>query len=85
MTMLWGRTITGCFQIPNIGKGVKQMLKFIVPLQLRLMELRDREEGQAFAEYAVLVAVVAIGLIVGMGLFAGQIKAEFTKIGNLLP
>ncbi len=60
------------------------MLKFIVPLQLRLMELRDREEGQAFAEYAVLVAVVAILLIATMAIFRGQIATAFGKIGTSL-
>jgi Flp pilus assembly pilin Flp len=60
------------------------MLKFIVPLQLRLMELRDREEGQAFAEYAVLVAVVAILLIATMALFRGSIATAFGKIGTAL-
>jgi Flp pilus assembly pilin Flp len=60
------------------------MLKFIVPLQLRLMELRDREEGQAFAEYAVLVAVVAILLIATMAIFRGQITTAFNNIGTKL-
>lgn len=44
-----------------------------------------REEGQTFVEYAVLTAVVAIGIIVSLGLFRVQIEAAFTDIGNAIP
>ncbi len=58
------------------------MLKLFVALQTRFMDVRDREEGQAFAEYAVLVAVVAIGLIVALGIFRNDIATAFSNIGN---
>ena len=51
---------------------------------MRLDELRDREDGQAFAEYGVLLAVVAIGMIVALGLFRTQIEDAFNAIGNNL-
>jgi Flp pilus assembly pilin Flp len=60
------------------------MLKTFVALQLRLFELRDREDGQAFAEYGVLLAVVAIGMIVALGIFRGQIESAFSAIGSSL-
>ena len=37
------------------------MLKLFIALQNRVAELRDREEGQTFVEYGVLIAIVAIG------------------------
>jgi Flp pilus assembly pilin Flp len=58
------------------------MLKLFVALQNRFAELRDREEGQAYVEYGVLLAIVAIGLIVTLGVFKGDIISAFNKIGD---
>ena len=60
------------------------MLKLFVALQNRVAELRDREEGQAYVEYGVLIAVVAIGMIVFLGLFRGQLRDAFASIGGSL-
>jgi Flp pilus assembly pilin Flp len=65
---------------PIFGKGVKQMLKFFVPLQLQLMNLRDREEGQAATEYAVILAIVAIALIALMIAFRGALQSAFGNV-----
>ena len=43
-----------------------------------------REDGQTFVEYSLIAAFVGVALIVGLGLFAGQIQDELTKIGNAL-
>ena len=56
------------------------MLKFFVALQNRYAELRDREEGQAYVEYGVLLAIVAIGLIVTMGFFRTDLVNAFNRI-----
>jgi Flp pilus assembly pilin Flp len=45
----------------------------------------DREEGQGMAEYALIIALVAVVLIAGLGLLAGQdadsgIRGVFTRI-----
>jgi Flp pilus assembly pilin Flp len=61
-------------------KGVKQMLKFFVALQNRVAELRDRQDGQAYVEYGVLLAIVAIGLIATMGLFKTDLVNAFDKV-----
>lgn len=58
------------------------MLRIFVALQTRLTELRDRQEGQAYVEYGVLLALVAIALIVTLGFFADDIESAFNKIGN---
>ena len=56
------------------------MLKIFVALQNRFAELRDREEGQAYVEYGVLLAIVAIGLIVTMGYFRNDVIGAFDRI-----
>jgi Flp pilus assembly pilin Flp len=58
------------------------MLKLFVSLQTRFMELRESQKGQAYVEYGVLLALVAIALIVTLGFFADDIEAAFNKIGN---
>ena len=56
------------------------MLKLFVALQNRVAELRDREEGQAYVEYGVLLAIVAIGLIVTMGFLRTDLINAFNRI-----
>ena len=56
------------------------MLKLFIALQTRITELRDRQEGQAYVEYGVLLALVAIGLIVTVGLFRDEIVNAFKDI-----
>ena len=58
------------------------MLKFFVSLQNRVAELRDREDGQAFVEYGVLLAIVAIGLIVLLTTFRNDICDALNAIGR---
>jgi Flp pilus assembly pilin Flp len=48
------------------------------------MRLR-REEGQTFVEYAVLTAVVAIGIIAVLTIFRGDIETALKNIGNTIP
>jgi Flp pilus assembly pilin Flp len=61
------------------------MLKIIVALQNRVAELRDREAGQAYVEYGVLLAIVAIGLIVTMTAFRDDLGDAFDAIRGALP
>lgn len=42
------------------------------------------EEGQGMVEYALIIGLVAIVLIVGLGALQGDIAAVFTKIGAAL-
>jgi Flp pilus assembly pilin Flp len=60
------------------------MLKFFVALQNRVAGLRDREDGQAFVEYGVLLAVVAIGMIVLLAAFRKDISDALNAIGDAL-
>ena len=60
------------------------MLKLFVSLQSRVMELRDRQEGQAFAEYGLLLAIVAIGLLVVLAVFRNALIGVFNTVANAL-
>jgi len=42
------------------------------------------EKGQASTEYAVIIGVIALGLIVALGLFRGQLVAVFEGAGEQL-
>ena len=58
------------------------------------MKLRDwfelvriqlkREEGQTMAEYGVVLAVIAIGIVVTLGLLSGGINKALTSVINVL-
>jgi pilus assembly protein Flp/PilA len=54
-------------------KGVPYMLEF----------LRD-DEGQGLVEYALIIAVIAIAVIVAMIFLRGQLQNIFSNIGNNL-
>ncbi len=60
------------------------MLKLFVAAQLRLAELRDREEGQAMAEYALIIALVAVLLIGTLILFKDSLVNTFGDITSRL-
>ncbi len=45
--------------------------------------LRD-DEGQGLVEYALIIAVIAIAVIVAMIFLRGQIQNIFSNIGNNL-
>jgi Flp pilus assembly pilin Flp len=47
-------------------------------------ELRDREDGQAVAEYGVLLALILIAAIAAITLLGGQISGAFTSVKNSL-
>ena len=40
------------------------------------------EEGQGLVEYALIIAVIAIAVIVAMVFLRGQIQNIFSNIGN---
>jgi len=42
------------------------------------------EEGQGLVEYALIIAVIAIAVIVAMVFLCGQIQNIFSNIGNNL-
>jgi Flp pilus assembly pilin Flp len=49
------------------------------------LAVRKRQEGQTFAEYAIVLAVLAVGVVVTLGVFTTAIKGSLTKVTGLLP
>jgi pilus assembly protein Flp/PilA len=43
-----------------------------------------REEGQGLVEYALILVLIAIAVIVVLGLLGNQVSAVFEKITNAL-
>jgi Flp pilus assembly pilin Flp len=63
---------------------VNQLLKHFCSLQIALMNLRDREEGQTMAEYALvlaLIAAVTAAVFTGLG---GAVKTKLTEITSIV-
>ena len=42
------------------------------------------DEGQGLVEYALIIVVIAIAVIVAMIFFRGQLENQFSNIGNNL-
>lgn len=53
-------------------------------LHISFRNLIEREEGQDLVEYALVVALIALGAIAGMNKLATDINAEFTNLGTAL-
>ncbi len=48
------------------------------------MNLLHRDEGQGLVEYALILVLVSIVVIVALGLLGDQINAIFTQISSTL-
>ncbi len=55
------------------------MNSFITRLQARLA---SGERGQTMAEYAVVLAVIAIGIFVALGVLSGAIKGSLSNVAS---
>ena len=49
-----------------------------------MLQFIRQEEGQGLVEYALIIAVIAIAVIVAMVFLRGQIENIFSNIGNNL-
>ena len=54
------------------------MLELYTKLQARL----SREDGQTMAEYAVVLAVIAIGIFVALGALGGSISGALNSVAT---
>ena len=61
------------------------MLSSISAIVQRFVARFEREEGQALAEYGLIIALVAVALIVALGALAVAISGTFTAIINAMP
>ena len=51
---------------------------------MTLQQFMRDEEGQGLVEYALIIAVIAIAVILAMVFLRGQIENIFSNIGNNL-
>jgi Flp pilus assembly pilin Flp len=59
-----------------LTEGEMRMLDLDTKLQARLA----REDGQTMAEYAVVLAVIAIGIFAALGFLSGAIGSALGKV-----
>ena len=67
-------------QLQNAG----MRLALMVGGGLKLSDLKRREEGQAFVEYALIIGLIALAVGLALTFFAGKVEDAFTTIGNTL-
>ncbi|HEY7197683.1 MAG TPA: hypothetical protein VH306_10885 [Gaiellaceae bacterium] len=60
------------------------MLEYLGYWTSKLNELRRREEGQTMAEYGVVLAVIALGVVVALGLLSDSISGAIGRVIGFL-
>jgi pilus assembly protein Flp/PilA len=55
-----------------------------VRLQNAWFAVREREQGQALVEYALIIALVSLAAILALTFLSGKINQLFSKAGNTL-
>jgi pilus assembly protein Flp/PilA len=64
--------------------GDEGMLRMYVGLQTWIARARDREEGQALVEYALILALIAVFCIGALELLGTNVEAQLTAIANAI-
>ena len=54
----------------------------MLALYLHIVNLLKRQEGQDLAEYAILIALIALAVIVAVTLVGSNISGVFSRIGS---
>jgi Flp pilus assembly pilin Flp len=60
------------------------MIKTYTYLASLLQSLRSREDGQTMAEYAVVLAVIIVAIVVTLAVLAGGIKQTLSTVNSKL-
>jgi pilus assembly protein Flp/PilA len=60
------------------------MLRMYVGLQTWVASMRDREEGQALVEYALILALIAVVSIVALTDLGTAVSDQLTAIGTAI-
>jgi pilus assembly protein Flp/PilA len=56
------------------------MNAMLLKLYVKLQDLLSREEGQDLVEYALVLAIIALGSVAAMNSLAASISTEFSVI-----
>jgi len=60
------------------------MNDLMLKMYINVKNFVEREEGQDLVEYALVVAIIALGAIAGMGKLAGEINSAFDQVSTTL-
>jgi pilus assembly protein Flp/PilA len=60
------------------------MNTMLLKLYVKFQDLMNREEGQDLVEYALVLALIALGATASMKVLAGAISTEFLSISSQL-
>ncbi len=60
------------------------MNNMLLKLYVKFQDLKNREEGQDLVEYALILALIALGATVAMKALATAISTEFNNITTQL-
>ena len=60
------------------------MLRMYIGLQTWVASMRDREEGQALVEYALILALIAVVIIVALTDLGTAVSNQLTAIGTAI-
>jgi len=60
------------------------MNTMLLKLYVKFQDLTSREEGQDLVEYALVVALIALGAVAGMRALAGGVNSAFLTISTTL-
>jgi len=58
------------------------IISIVVRAQNGVYRLRDDEQAQTLTEYALIIAVIAIGVLVALYVLRDQLKSVFSKTGS---
>lgn len=69
--------------IPIYGEKT-HMNTMLLKLYVKFQDLKNSEEGQDLVEYALVVALIALGATAGMSALANGIKNAFNSVSAVL-
>ena len=58
------------------------MMRPLIRLQIAVVELRDRQEGQTTTEYAILLGFLAIAIIIALFFLRNVLRSLFSKAAS---
>ena len=64
--------------------GRRAAMLDLISTAVTQLRLRDREDGQAMVEYALILALVSIAAIVVLGQIGTDVNTVFTSVHNAL-
>ena len=60
------------------------MTALVVRVQNLVASLRDREEGQTMAEYAVILTVISVLVLTALLFLGGKITGVINRVGSAI-